>query len=84
MNFFDTSKRHLQETGWGYTKHLGHSIKQSVRLITIAAKSLIHGIIPAFFPSSGPVGVYKIYQEIRRYHHVQKILNDIDRYDSHD
>jgi hypothetical protein len=30
-------------------------------------------------PASGPVGVYRIYREIKRMHHVQKIFQQYDQ-----
>lgn len=72
MKFLKESKHHLHESGWTYGQHLMHSIRQSNRLMLIAVKSYLHGIFPWIWASSGPVGIYKIYSEIRRLHHVQK------------
>jgi hypothetical protein len=71
-------KDHLQESDMTYGQHLGHSVKQSTRLIVIAVKSLIHGVLPWFFASDGPVGIYRIYKEIRQLHHVQRIFKNHD------
>lgn len=71
-------QEHLTESGMTYGQHLDHSVKQSWRLIVIATKSLIHGILPWFFASAGPVGVYRIYKEIRQLHHVQRIFKSHD------
>jgi hypothetical protein len=71
-----STQEHLQESQMGYWTHLAHSFKQSNRLVSIAVKSYIHGIFPQFFANRGPVGVYKIYREIRQMRHVKKILND--------
>jgi hypothetical protein len=79
MNLLEITKKHLDETGMNYWQHLGHSIKQSSRLFVIAIKSIIHGIFPWWYASSGPVGIYKIYQEIRKMHHVQKLFRDYDK-----
>ena len=62
-----------------YGQHLTHSLKQSGRLIVIAVKSVIHGILPWFFVSAGPLGVYRIYKEIRQLHHVQRIFKSHDQ-----
>ena len=72
-------KDHLQESDMSYGQHLAHSVKQSTRLIVIAAKSLVHGVLPWFFASAGPVGVYRIYKEIRQLHHVQRIFKNHDK-----
>jgi hypothetical protein len=69
-------REHLQDSQMGYWTHLAHSFRQSNRLISIAVKSYIHGIFPWLFANRGPVGVYKIYREIRQMRHVKKILND--------
>jgi len=70
------TQQHLSESQMSYAKHLAHSIKQSNRLIVIALKSYVHGVLPWFFASDGPLGVYQIYREIRRMHHVQKLFKD--------
>jgi hypothetical protein len=71
-------QEHLTESGMTYGQHLTHSIKQSWRLIVIAIKSLIHGILPWFYASAGPLGVYRIYKEIRQFHHIKRILKSHD------
>ena len=63
---------HLEESQMSYCKHLGHSVKQSARLILIAVKSLIHGVFPGIYVNSGPLGIYKIYKEIKQMEHVRK------------
>ena len=69
-------QQHLKESGMTYWEHLGHSIKQSNRLIVIAVKSYVHGVLPWFFAADGPLGVYRIYREIRRLHHVQRLFRN--------
>ena len=68
--------RHLAESRMSYWKHLGHSIRQSNQLIVIAIKSYIHGIFPGVFVNAGPLGVYKIYQEIKKLHQLQQLFKD--------
>jgi hypothetical protein len=70
-----SAKQHLQDSNMGYWAHLAHSFRQSNRLVTIAVKSYIHGVFPWFYASEGPVGVFKIYREIRQQRHIRKILN---------
>jgi len=50
---FKKIKDHLEETEWSYFEHLGHSIKQSNRLIVVAVKSYIHGLFPLWFKADG-------------------------------
>jgi hypothetical protein len=71
-----SAREHLQDSQMGYWTHLAHSFKQSNRLVAIAVKSYIHGVFPQFFANRGPVGVFKIYREIRNMRHIRKILND--------
>jgi len=78
---FKKSKEHLEETNWSYWKHLSHSIKQSNRLLVIAFKSYVHGIVPAWYKSDGPVSVYKMYRQISKIHHVQKMFKELDKKD---
>ena len=70
-----SAQEHLADSQMGYWTHLAHSFKQSNRLVGIAIKSYIHGVLPWFFASEGPVGVYKIYREIRQMRHIRKILD---------
>jgi hypothetical protein len=72
MKYKEFTRQHLEETKWTYFEHLAHSLIQTTRLLTIAVKSLIHGIFPWLYPYDGPLGIYKIYKEIRQMHHVQK------------
>ena len=74
-----SAREHLKESGMGYGEHLAHSIKQSNRLIVIAIKSYIHGFLPWFFASDGPLGIYRIYKEIKRMHHVQRMFKNDDK-----
>jgi len=74
-----SAKEHFKESGMGYWAHLLHSVRQSNKLIILAVKSYIHGILPWFFATDGPVGVYRIYKEIRQLHHVQRIFKSHDR-----
>lgn len=67
-------KDHLAESNMSYSAHLAHSVKQSNRLIIIAVKSYIHGLLPWIFVNAGPLGIYKIYKEIKRIHHIQKLF----------
>lgn len=73
------SKEHLKETKWSYWKHLRHSFKQSNRLVLVAFKSYIHGIVPAWYKSDGPIAIYKMYREISKIHHVQKVFKNISK-----
>lgn len=66
---FKKSKNHLKATGWSYSYHMKHSIKQSNRLIIIAIKSYIHAFIPSVFINDGPKMIVKIYREIKRLAH---------------
>ena len=70
---------HLNESGMTYREHLTHSVKQSNRLLVIAVKSYIHGVFPWLFANAGPLGVYKIYKEVKRIHHIQKMYSKEDK-----
>jgi hypothetical protein len=69
------AREHLQNSQMSYWAHLAHSFRQSNRLVAIAVKSYVHGVLPWFFASEGPVGVFKIYREIRQQRHIRKILD---------
>lgn len=78
ISFLTEIKNHLIESEWSYLQHLSHSIKQSNRLIVLATKSYIHGFFPCFFKADGPKGIYQIYKEIKKIHHIQKIFKNIN------
>lgn len=71
-------QEHLEESQMTYWKHLRHSFKQSNRLIVIAIKSYLHGLFPWVFPADGPLGVYRIYREVKQLHHIQKMFKRED------
>jgi hypothetical protein len=75
---FEESKEHLKETEWSYWYHLRHSFKQSNRLLIIALKSYLHGLFPWMYKSDGPVAIYKMYREISKIHHIQKMFKKLD------
>ena len=66
-------KEHLEEAEKTYWAHLKHAFRQSNKLIVAAIKSYIHGIFPNVYISDGPLTVIKIYREIRRIRHIQKL-----------
>ena len=66
-------KEHLEEAEKTYWAHLKHAFKQSNKLIVAAIKSYIHGIFPHLYKADGPITVIKIYREIRRIRHIQKL-----------
>jgi hypothetical protein len=76
------TREHLKESNMNYWVHLCHSVKQSNRLIVIAVKSYIHGVLPWLYASDGPLGIYRIYKEIKRLHHTQKMFKNDDITDS--
>jgi hypothetical protein len=72
-------KDHLEDIEQGYFQHMFHAFTQSNRLIVIALKSYIHGVLPWFFSGDGPRQIYKIYKELRHMHHAVKIFKEYDK-----
>jgi hypothetical protein len=66
-------KEHLAEAEKTYWAHLKHAFRQSNKLIVAAIKSYIHGIFPNLYKADGPLTVIKIYREIRKIRHIQKL-----------
>lgn len=82
MSWLSRAKYHLEtETGWGYWYHLWHSIKNSATLINIAFKSVVHGVFPWVWKSDSPRAVIKLYHQIMRIDHIQKMdpLRDLPK-----
>lgn len=73
------SRHHLVETGMGYWPHLTHAFHQSNRLIFVAIKSYIHGIFPMWFEADGPKTIIRIYHEIRRIRHLDRIARKMEK-----
>ncbi len=73
---FKKCKDHLCEAKSGYVSHLIHSIYQSNRLIAAALKSYIHGFIPCAFKADAPKTVIRMYHEIKRIRHLDKLFKD--------
>lgn len=71
--------QHLTEIEQGYWQHLFHSFKQSNRLIAVALKSYIHGVLPWFFSGDGPREIYSMYKELRSMHHAIRIFKEQDQ-----
>jgi hypothetical protein len=68
------SKEHLRDTGWSYHQHLIHSFKQGNKLVVIAFKSYVHGIIPSVWISDGPVSIMKMYRQIKKLQHHYRLF----------
>lgn len=54
------SKIHLKEAKKRYFPHLFYAVKWGFFLIYTGILSIIHGVIPAFFPFHAPRNVMKI------------------------
>lgn len=73
MKWLKSARHHLDvETGWGYWYHLWHSIKNTATLLTIAFKSLVHGVLPWIWKADSPIAVIKLYHQIMRIDHIRK------------
>lgn len=68
-------RAHLHETNWTYWQHLRHSIEVCSKLVYIAFMSILHGLIPGFWANRGPVGIYRIYKNMRRLPHARRLFN---------
>ena len=73
------SRHHLAEAEMGYWAHLTHAFHQSNRLVGIAIKSYIHGIFPLWFKADGPKAIIRIYHEIRRLRHIDRIAQAMEQ-----
>ena len=74
MDWITKAKHHLKvETGWSYWYHLWHSIQNSWTLLVIAFKSIVHGLFPWVWKADAPIAVIKLYHQIMRIDHIQKM-----------
>jgi hypothetical protein len=84
IKWIKQAKHHLDdETGWTYSYHLIHSIKNSWLLVKIAFKSLAHGLFPWVWKADSPIAVIKLYHQIMKIEHIKKMdkLNDMPKKD---
>lgn len=63
----------------GYWRHLTHAFHQSNRLLVVAVKSYIHGLFPLWFKADGPATIIRIYHEIRRIRHIDRLARRMER-----
>lgn len=60
---FNSSKKHLENSKETYFNHLVWAILSGLRLIYAGIASLIHGIIPGFFPGTAAKTVIDLYHK---------------------
>lgn len=60
------SKKHLKAVNQGYFEHGVFAIKQGIYIIGIGAASIIHGIIPAWFPFYAPRHIISLSNMIKK------------------
>jgi len=77
LKWFKQSREHLDETEWTYWQHLRHSVMQSNRLVATAVKSYIHGVFPMWFKADGPKTVFRMYHQIKRIRHIEKMEREM-------
>lgn len=73
------SREHLFEAEQDYRSHLIHAFHQSNRLIVAALKSYIHGLFPLWFKADGPKTIIRMYHEIRRIRHIDRIADEMEK-----
>ena len=66
-------KKHLRDCEWSYWEHLAHGLHQCARLSVLTFKGIIHSFVPGIWPAEAPVGIYRMYKDMRKLKHVQRI-----------
>jgi hypothetical protein len=66
-------REHLVESSMSYTYHCKHGLINGTRLLLGAIASYIHSFFPQLFPRYSIMTVIKLYHEIKKHHHIQKI-----------
>lgn len=77
-------QQHLKDTGWTYWQHLHHSIVVGGQLIKIALLGFVHGLFPGFWTNKAPVGIYRVFKDMRRLRHTQKLFDAEDQRQQHE
>lgn len=72
-------KKHLNDSKISYVEHQLFAFQAGLKLIYAGFASLIHAIIPSFFPSTAAKIVSELYKERLKNHpnpEYRKMLND--------
>lgn len=75
---FKRWRQHLIDCTWTYWEHFTHGMHQCGRLASITIKGFIHSIIPGLYPSEAPLGIYRLYKDMRKLKHVQRVYKRED------
>lgn len=68
-----TINEHLAESKMTYWYHCKHGIVNGTKLLLGALASYIHSFFPQLFSRYSIMTVIKLYHDIKRHHHIQKI-----------
>lgn len=69
-----SAKNHLKDSNMRYWAHLAHSWANGFRLLKLAVSSFVHGVVPSVWPQHAAQGVVKIYNSMRKYRHLRRIM----------
>lgn len=72
------SKQHLEESRVGYFEHMGWAVGAGLRLIWAGIASLIHSIVPSWFPGTAAYTVIDLYYKRLENHPNKDYKNYID------
>jgi hypothetical protein len=72
---FSKSRQHLVDSNCSYFEHLKFAVVAGARLIWAGVASLVHAIIPQFFPGTAAFTVIDLYKE-RLENHPNPIYQD--------
>lgn len=72
------SKKHLKESQISYFAHLFWAVTAGIKLIWAGAASLIHALIPAWFPGTAAYTVIDLYHKRLENHPNKDYKNYID------
>ena len=72
------SRQHLIDSKEGYFKHGLFAVKNGVRIMCVGMISIIHGVIPAYFPFHVP----KLIMGLARLARERYPFDDLDQWDT--
>ena len=61
----EDSRQHLHDAGEHYGEHLGFTLRTGADLILTGLIIITHGLIPAFFTTTGSSRIERIYRTLR-------------------
>ena len=68
--------KHLKENQMDYFHHCRHGLYNGFKLLWLGTTSIIHAFVPSIFQYHAAKGVIEIFNDMKRFSHLNKLLID--------